>query len=677
MYGSIVSGTIRRDRSGHETVAMESGLPVGLDDLIHARSVEDNRREFKAVWNPATQASVVRTVCAFANDLLNLNGGYVILGVETDGRGNPVLPPRGLGEANPDRLQREILGQCNRINPFYHPILFPATYEDRPVLVIWAPGGDNRPYEAPRTAAGSDRAYYVREGSETVEAKGPLRAQLFEQAAKIPFDDRINRAVVLDDVSERLVKRFLADIGSEIGRTIPFSRGVYSRMQLTSPLNAHEAPRNVALLFFTDDPHQVFPGAQIDVVQFADDAGGDLIEEQTIRGPLHHQVRQALSYMESLGSTIIEKVPGRAEVDRMVTYPYEAIREAVVNAVYHRSYEEVEPTKVYVYPDRMEITSYPGPVRGVELFHFDCGGTVPAVPARNRRIGGFLKELKLAESRGTGVPKIRRHMRESGSPEPRFDFDGARTYFRVILPVHPRYRVIHALRESAMLWATGKRREAVAHLARAADDQPGSGAVAGQLIEYAAALDDLRLAKAYLERFDSAEHRTEESQPYLRYATALLNRGRRDEARTWLGRVSAGGGHDDLLEAAILSKRAGDYRAAHRLFEELYARASDDPKVVHEFARTKIALARAARHRDQPARKRLNRQAAELLRRAIPLTDDPLRKAGCWFDLAGALAWLREPESGVAHAYRQAMALQPDEERFAAAFRRWRSMRTR
>ena len=143
------------------------------------------------------------------------------------------------------------------------------------------------------------------------------------------------------------MKEFLADIGSEIGRTTPFSGDVYSRMQLTSPLNAHDAPRNVALLFFSDDPERVFPGATIDVVQFADDAGGDLIEEKTIRGPLHHQVRQTLSYLDSLGSTVIEKVPGRAEVDRMVTYPHEAIREAVVNAVYHRSYQEVEPTKIY------------------------------------------------------------------------------------------------------------------------------------------------------------------------------------------------------------------------------------------------------------------------------------------------------------------------------------------
>ena len=337
--------------------ANRSGLPIALEDLIHARSVEDNRREFKAAWNPVTQTAVVCTICAFANDLLNLNGGYVLLGIDTDGRDNPILPPRGLENVNLDELQRELLGQCNRINPHYLPRLFPVSFEDRSILVVWAPGGDNRPYEAPKTATSGDRAYYVREGSQTVAAKGPLLSQLFEQAAKIPYDDRINRSMELGDVSDRLIKEFLSDIGSEIGRTIPFSTDVYSNMQLTSPLNGHDAPRNVALLFFADEPERVFPGARIEVVQFTDDAGGNLIEERIIQGPLHHQVRQTLSYLESLGSTVLEKVPGQAEVDRMVTYPYEAIREAVVNAVYHRSYQEVEPTKIYLYPDRMEITS--------------------------------------------------------------------------------------------------------------------------------------------------------------------------------------------------------------------------------------------------------------------------------------------------------------------------------
>jgi len=60
---------------------------------------------------------------------------------------------------------------------------------------------------------------------------------------------------------------------------------------------------------------------------------------------------------------------------------------------------------------------------------------VPSVPARNRRIGEMLKELKLAEARG--IRKVFRAMIDNGSPPPRYEFDEERTYFTVILPAHP------------------------------------------------------------------------------------------------------------------------------------------------------------------------------------------------------------------------------------------------
>jgi len=61
------------------------------------------------------------------------------------------------------------------------------------------------------------------------------------------------------------------------------------------------------------------------------------------------------------------KVPHKAQVEKYLAYPYEALEESVVNAAYHRSYDNTqEPTKIYLYPDRLEIISYPGPVQGIE-----------------------------------------------------------------------------------------------------------------------------------------------------------------------------------------------------------------------------------------------------------------------------------------------------------------------
>ena len=653
------------------------GIPIDVDDLVHARSVEDNRREFKATWNDWVIDSFLRTVCAFANDLLNLNGGYIILGIETDDKGHPVLPPSGLDEHDIDRIQREIRGQCNRIEPTYQPVLFPALYCNKSILIVWAPGGDNRPYQAPQRGQSNERRYYVRHGSSTIEAKGAILNQLMEQAARIPFDDRRSLIGSVDDISPTLVRRFLSDVGSDLVRAGTNVAGVnlYERMRIIVQLNAHYAPRNAAILFFNETPDSFFRGARIEIVQFGDDAGGDLIEERTIGGPLNEQVKHTVNYLNSMSDVLLKKQMGEAEVDRTIAYPYEAMEEAVVNAVYHRSYDDnPEPTKVYMYPDRMEIISYPGPLQGIEKHHLAPDGSVPPVPARNRRIGEFLKELRLAEGRGTGLPKIRRRMAENGSPDPEFDFDEGRTYFRVVLPAHPRYKVMHALREGALLWSTGERQAALAHLNRAFEGQPGSGALASRLVDYHVANDDLATAGQILEQFIAFPVKTESAQPYLAYARALLDRHQPAAARQVLNKLPLSAPSEDKLELAILRKRSRDFRRAHALFLEIYPDRMDDPKFLHEFSQTKVSLARSL-GRDYAIRRRLNRDAVELLRRAIQLSTDPTREAWCWYDLARALRWLKSPSTEVEQAYLEALSLRPEEHRFQHSYDQWKGRR--
>ena len=80
-------------------------LPININDLLTVRTVEWERLEFKAGWNPK---AVLRTMCAFANDFHNLGGGYIIIGVEED-NGRPVLPPAGLPAIQLDSIQKEIV----------------------------------------------------------------------------------------------------------------------------------------------------------------------------------------------------------------------------------------------------------------------------------------------------------------------------------------------------------------------------------------------------------------------------------------------------------------------------------------------------------------------------------------------------------------------------------------
>jgi len=651
-----------------ETIIYD-GFPFVLDDLIHMRRFENNRVEFKSTWDQYIRPAVLRSICAFSNDLLNLNGGYIVLGIE-ENEGRPVLPPKGLENLDIDKIQREVLGLCRRIRPEYFPVLFPTHFMNKPILIIMVPGSDNRPHQAPCDVNKdkSEYEYYVRQGPTTVEARGSLRTQLMELAAKVPFDDRRNLQSKVEDLSSFLVRRHLHDVRSEWvaeGQQID-DRELFRRLRIVAP---HEVPRNVGLMFFNENPDNFFPGARIEVVQFGDDAGGDLIEEKIFKGPLSQQIKNTLEYLYSLGGAVLKKVPGQAEVERTVPYPYEAMEEAIVNAVYHRGYDgPPEPVKVYLYPDRLEIISYPGPVSGIQQKHFEPGQNVPSVPARNRRIGDFLKELRLAEQRGTGIPKIQRRMRENGSPDARFEFDEERTFFRVILPAHPRYQVLHGIREAAHLWAIGEKSHAIDHLGRAFERQPSSGALASQYIEYAFTLGNIALAQEVFKKFEDQSAKSEQMQPYITMARLLLDNGRSKDAYEILTRLPLVRTVSDTLEVAILSKKAKDFKGAHHLFAEAYSLNPDDPKLLHEYAQTKIQL---GRKENIETRKNLNQEALELLRRAIQLTEDNVRKAWCWYDMARVLGWLKAPYSEIEAAYLKARTILPSEPRFQEAHQKF------
>jgi ATP-dependent DNA helicase RecG len=121
--------------------ALPAKHPINLHDLLHQRTVESERIEYKAGWN---LDAILRTVCAFANDFENLGGGYLIIGQDCDDRGQPIFPPVGLSSHQLDTIQQELLACCQLIQPPYFPVLSLEVVNGRNVIVLWAPGGQTK-----------------------------------------------------------------------------------------------------------------------------------------------------------------------------------------------------------------------------------------------------------------------------------------------------------------------------------------------------------------------------------------------------------------------------------------------------------------------------------------------------------------------------------------------------
>ncbi|MCX4240862.1 RNA-binding domain-containing protein [Paraliomyxa miuraensis] len=406
--------------------------------LLRDKRVESFQLEFKAGWGEHTKPAIIKTICAFANDLLNYNGGYVILGVEDDA-GSATWPPKGLPVDELEQVSKELLGQVKTwIKPEYVPRVYPDEVEGRHVLVVHCPTGYNRPYTAPeRLEKKSPRFAWVRVNAETKKPLGELERQLAEVVVRTPFDAQPRYELTADDLDRDVVEHFLRQANSGLAGDAYSLEDKLRGMDLLRRVNGHDSPLNAAVLFFASDPQKYFPGARIEIVQ-EEEPGADEARRHTIVGRPQHLIREALNWLETHNSTLEKKHDDRAEADRNRAWPFAAIEEVLVNAVHHRGYDPAnrDPIEIFIHPDQMMVFSYPGPMPGIKLEQLQRG-EFQRVPARNRHVGQLLKEIRLAEARSSGLNKIRQAMEKAGNPPPLFEFDDDCTFFKVTLPIHP------------------------------------------------------------------------------------------------------------------------------------------------------------------------------------------------------------------------------------------------
>ena len=342
-----------------------------------------------------------------------------------------------------DNILQEMVGYNNKMAPYYLPRTSVEEVDGKQLIVIWCPAGSYRPYSVPAnvTAKGAKEYFYIRSGTSSIEARGEALVELRELANRVPFDERGNSNIQLEDISLVLLRDYLVKVGSKLVDDViktPIST-ILDQMELYTGPKENRLLRNVAAMMFCEYPNKFFPYTQIDVVTFPNGKMKDPnnFTEVTFKGCVPQMIKHTMDYIKSnVLKEHVRKISGRQEAERFWNYPYDAIEEAVVNSVYHRDFLQHEPIEITIEPSGISILNCPGPDRSISKEDIEKGDMLKSRRYRNRRLGDFLKELDLTEGRSTGVPTIQAKLAENGSPRAIFETTEDRLTFLVTIPVH-------------------------------------------------------------------------------------------------------------------------------------------------------------------------------------------------------------------------------------------------
>lgn len=404
---------------------------------------ESDQIEWKE--NVADIDDVTATVSAFANDWSNLGGGYVVCGAKEgkDQHGFPRVTMSGLSSNRLKEIEGRVLRACrDHVSPSIAPLVqeLPSESPDRRILVFIVPA--TRSAHTFRRNEGGGK-YYVRIGRETVEARnGILRELLVRKGALEEWDRRACPTATSNDLDLLALRDGLQRMGvfhpekgideylSESRSLSPFVPPLCVKEPLTGLLR----PRNYAMLLFGRNTQAHIPGAfSLFSVYPGTDRSEPHAERNEIAGTLVDQARRLVELLDVQSYVAFDKA--NRSVPNAVKYPPQALHEAMINALAHRDYEIIEPARITVFVDRIEIVS-PGSVpSGVDVNELRRGEATPKW--RNQSLAWFLSRLQLAQAEGQGIPTILRSMREEGCPPPEFHVNEVRVV--CVLPAHPRH----------------------------------------------------------------------------------------------------------------------------------------------------------------------------------------------------------------------------------------------
>ena len=306
-----------------------------VTDLLLSEG-ESRHVEFKPMVEPMD--AIGKTVCAF----LNSDGGVVIIGVEADGVPNGSVMNEQAASLT-EFLRRTITPK----------VLYDVSFDQTAggdVITVSVPAGPDRPYVF-------EGAVYIRKGSTTHAASASMLRELVETSSQSTkrWERRPSSGLEVEGVDHQLLTETVRRAEARRGVQFDNPKDTAAILSELSLLQFGQLT-NAADVLFGRKVAQRHPQTRLRAVCYATDRADDFLDEQLYEGPAFELLENAMTFLKRHIVIAASFRDGQLSRESKPRYPFNSLREGLVNALVHRDYAAFSGSvSVSVYTDRVEI----------------------------------------------------------------------------------------------------------------------------------------------------------------------------------------------------------------------------------------------------------------------------------------------------------------------------------
>ncbi len=383
---------------------------IELINEIIKQKCEDQRIELKSAVNGCPK--IYDTLSSFSNQS---DGGIIIFGID-ESKDYEIV-----GVYDAQDLIQKVSEQCKQMEPVLRVITTVCTIESKTIVAVEVPSREIYDRPVYYKGAGILRGSYSRVG-DSDEPMTDYEVYSYEAYKKHKQDD-IREATL--ESAKYLDKNMILYYLTKVRLNRPNTRNL-SDEELLELLGVYKngIPTISSVLCFSKIPQMFYPQLCITAVVVPGYVMGDcdennnrFLDNKKIEGTIPEMLDGAIAFVIRNMKTSVSFKNGKRE--DITEYPITAIREAVLNALVHRDYSihtEGMPIRLEMYKDRLEIVNTGGLYGSINI---DDLGELRA-DTRNKNLIAILETIEQVENRYSGIPTIKKEMKEAGLKEPLF-----------------------------------------------------------------------------------------------------------------------------------------------------------------------------------------------------------------------------------------------------------------